>query len=55
LAFIRIGDFDALHALESKRCYPKGTEMPGSVLPRLAVGLTRSGSLVGLFGYSVQT
>ena len=54
-AFIRIGDFDALHALELKRRYPKGTEMPGCVLPRLAVGLTRSGSLVGLFGYSVQT
>jgi hypothetical protein len=53
-AFIRIGDNDALDDLDPETC-PEGTEMPGSVLPRLAVGLTRSGSLVGLFGYSVQT
>jgi hypothetical protein len=53
-AFIRIGEYDALHELD-RGSYPKGTEMPGCVLPRLALGLTRAGSLVGLFGYSVQT
>ena len=35
--------------------YPPGTEITGCVLPRLALGLTAQGSLVGLFGYSVQT
>jgi hypothetical protein len=53
-AFVRIGDYEALHALD-QRTYPKGTEITGCVLPRLAVGLTRAGSLVGVFGYSVQT
>jgi hypothetical protein len=53
-AFIRIGERTALDELE-RGSYPEGTVIPGCVLPRLAVGLTRSGSLVGLFGYSVQT
>jgi hypothetical protein len=53
-AFIRIGEFDALHDL-NRGSYPEGTDLPGCVLPRLAVGLTRSGSLVGLFGHTVQT
>jgi hypothetical protein len=53
-AFIRIGEYDKLNDLD-RGSYPEGTEIPGSVLPRLAVGLTTSGSLVGLFGYSVQT
>lgn len=34
---------------------PEGTEMVGSVFPRLAVGLTAAGSLVGVFGHVVQT
>lgn len=42
--FVRIGDRGLLW-----------TEMTGSVLPRLAVGLTKKRSLVGIFGYSVQT
>ena len=53
-AFIRIGDADALSALRESE-FPEGTEQPGCVLPRLPLGLTRAGSLVGLFGYAVQT
>jgi hypothetical protein len=53
-AFVRIGDYDALHDLE-KNQWPKGTEIVPCVLPRLALGLTTQGSLVGLFGFSVQT
>ena len=49
-ACIRIGD--------SKELLWLGLEkniLPGCVLPRLILGLTRKGSLVGLFGISVQT
>jgi hypothetical protein len=53
-AFIRIGEYDALNELD-RGSYPEGTKIPGCVLPRLALGRTRAGSLVGLFGYSVQT
>ena len=53
-AFVRIGDGAALGRTPRKK-WPAGTETPGCVLPRLAVGLTRAGSLVGLFGHSVQT
>jgi hypothetical protein len=53
-AFVRIGDSDALNDLD-RGSYPQGTELPGCVLPRLVLGLTAAGSLVGLFGYSVQT
>jgi hypothetical protein len=55
-AFIRIGDREALWALDMEKAnLPDGTEITGCVLPRLALGLTHNGSLVGLFGYSVQT
>jgi hypothetical protein len=53
-AFVRIGDYGALLALD-RASYPEGTDSPGCVFPRLAVGLTRGGSLAGLFGYVVQT
>ncbi len=54
--FVRIGDRRALWDAERRNAeYPPGTELTGCVLPRLALGLTRSGSLVGLFGSSVQT
>jgi hypothetical protein len=53
-AFIRIGDRRILSRLR-RDDLPPGTEMPGCVLPRLALGLTKQGSLVGLFGHSVQT
>jgi hypothetical protein len=53
-AFVRIGDRDALWDLDESQ-YPAGTELTPSVLPRLAFGLTTQGSLVGLFGFSVQT
>jgi hypothetical protein len=53
-AFVRIGDSRALWAIPREE-WPEGTECTGSSLPRMAVGLTRGGSLVGLFGHSVQT
>jgi len=53
-AFVRIGDYGALLALE-RASYPEGTDSPGCVFPRLAVGLTRAGSLAGIFGHVVQT
>jgi hypothetical protein len=53
-AFVRIGDFKALHQLKRDRL-PPGTEVVGCVLPRLAIGLTRAGSVAGVFGHSVQT
>jgi hypothetical protein len=53
-AFVRIGEYEALLALSASD-YPEGTESTGCVLPRLALGLTRAGSLVGIFGYVVQT
>jgi hypothetical protein len=51
--FVRIGD-DKLWDLPPKSL-PPGTEVTGCVRPRLVLGLTRGGSLIGLFGYSVQT
>lgn len=53
-AFVRIGDFQELHAVDRIH-YPAGTKLTGCVLPRLALGLTKGGSLAGLFGFSVQT
>jgi hypothetical protein len=53
-AFVRIGDREALWEVPKKE-FPEGTETTPCVLPRLALGLTRGGSLVGLFGISVQT
>lgn len=53
-AFVRIGDRVALWDLPREQ-WPAGTEITGCVLPRLALGLTHGGSLVGLFGHSVQT
>jgi hypothetical protein len=52
-AFVRIGDDDL--CLSDEDSWPKGTELTGSVLPRLALGLTCKGSLAGLFGYVVYT
>jgi hypothetical protein len=55
-AFVRIGDRKALWELDMEKVnLPVGTELTGCVLPRLALGLTHKGSLVGLFGYSLQT
>jgi hypothetical protein len=55
-AFVRIGVRQALWALDAeKEKVPPGTEIMGCVLPRLALGLTKNGSLVGLFGFSVKT
>ena len=53
-AFVQIGEATALWQVPEEQ-YPPDTEVAGCVLPRLALGLTRGGSLVGLFGYSVQT
>jgi hypothetical protein len=67
-AFVRIGDREALWEWENSRFQqeiaepedPKddalaGTRLSPGVLPRLALGLTKKGSLVGLFGYTVET
>ena len=35
--------------------FPPETRLVPGVLPRLVVGLTRGGSLAGLFGFTVQT
>jgi hypothetical protein len=53
-AFVMIGDYDALHAL-SRGEYPRGTVTVPCALPRLALGVTKQGSLAGLFGFVVQT
>lgn len=53
-SFVRIGHNLDLWKLP-RESWPDGTEITGCVLPRLALGLTRGGSLVGLFGYSVMT
>ncbi|VTR97820.1 hypothetical protein [Tuwongella immobilis] len=53
-AFVQIGDQGALEDLPREQ-WPEGTEITGCVLPRLAIGLTAGGSIVGLFGYTVQT
>ena len=52
-AFVRIGEFKRLNNLEDSQL-PAGTTAPGCVLPRLALGRTKSGSLAGLCGYVVQ-
>ena len=53
-AFVRIGEDRELWQLDKSQ-FPQGTEIVGCVLPRLVVGLTQNGSLVGLFGFTVQT
>ena len=53
-AFVMIGDYDALHALGRSE-FPRGTVVVPCALPRLALGLTKKGSLAGLFGFVVQT
>lgn len=54
VAFVRVGSGRELARL-AKDTYPPGTVMPGSVLPRLVLGLTHRGSLAGLFGQVVQS
>lgn len=53
-ACVRIGDSTLLEQINSDN-YPKGTIITGCVLPRLIIGLTKSGSLCGLFGFVVQS
>ena len=52
-AFIRVGEGDLWDLPEEQ--WPDGTELTGCVFPRFALELTHGGSLVGLFGYCVQT
>jgi hypothetical protein len=47
-------DWQNLHHLPNES-WPQDTMMAGSVLPRLALGLTHKGSFAGLFGYVAQT
>lgn len=53
-AFVMIGDYDGLHAADRSE-WPPGTVVVPCALPRLALGLTKNGSLAGLFGFVVQT
>lgn len=53
-AFVRIGDWRDLSGLPMES-WPEGTVIAGACLPRLALGLTRRGSLAGLFGHVVQS
>lgn len=53
-AFVSIGEWEHFNALPDES-YPPGTELTPSSFPRLPLGLTENGSLVGLFGYTVQT
>ncbi len=56
VAFVAIGDYDEFRKLEQMETpLPAGTETLGSSFPRLFLGLTRGGSLVGLFGHVVLT
>jgi hypothetical protein len=50
--FVQIGDSDELQDLDE---LPEGTELVPGVLPRLVLALTPKGSLIGLFGYTVQS
>jgi len=52
--FVRIGDARELEDLPEEE-WPDGTELPGCVFPRLVLGLTPQGSLVGLFGHCVES
>jgi hypothetical protein len=54
MAFVSIGDTAELRRLD-KGQYPPGTVASGSSLPRLLLGLTKNGSLAGVFGHVVQT
>lgn len=53
-AFVRIGDWRDLSRLP-ETSWPEGTVIAGACLPRLALGLTRKGSLAGLFGHAVHS
>lgn len=53
-AFVSIGEWEQLNDLPED-AYPPGTILTPSSLPRLPLGLTENGSLIGLFGYTVQT
>ena len=53
-AYVRIGDDRSMGKIPETD-YPPGTEMTGSCFPRLILGLTRQGSVVGLVGHVVLT
>ncbi|MFW1858922.1 hypothetical protein [Acinetobacter defluvii] len=53
-SFVRIGDAGLLEKINSDD-YPQGTIITGCVLPRLVLGLTKNGSLCGLFGFVVHS
>ena len=53
-AFVQIGDQRAFWKLPEDQ-WPPGTKTTGFDFPKLALGLTPGGSLIGLFGYTVHT
>lgn len=54
-AFVRIGEYGAIKELNQVSESLFMIETPGCVFPRMAIGLTKNGSLAGIFGFSVQT
>jgi hypothetical protein len=50
-SFVRIGEYGFSPTAPDESSWPPGTVMPPPLLPRLAVGLTKQGSLVGLISF----
>lgn len=53
--FVEIGEYGHLMQLADDGELPDGAEISPSCLPRLFLALTAKGSIVGLFGFIVQT
>ncbi|PWU10818.1 MAG: hypothetical protein C5B47_01650 [Verrucomicrobia bacterium] len=54
-AFIRIGSDENMWDVWETKELPEGSELTPSTFPRMALGLTKNGSLVGLFSICVNT
>lgn len=58
-AFVSIGESseltEAFYQAEDEDSIPPGTDGPPCELPRLPLGLTKNGSLIGLFGIAIHT
>lgn len=53
--FVQIGFYEYGETLDFEGEPPAGYEMKGSCLPRMALALTKAGSVVGVFGHVVWT
>ena len=52
--FVKVGDDSLMWELNREQ-FPAGTEMVGSLFPRLILARTANGSVIGLAAYSVLT